>query len=137
MGCEAQLVRTRPGRLDGGASMSTTSATAVDADLDLDLDLREQYYKGEKSLEHQTIEDLVAMIHKSIERRFLKKKDLARRDAHAGDTGCVRAIFRVDDDLDKNLQHGVFVPGREYAAWIRFSNGSSDPKGSRWPDARG
>ena len=117
--------------------MSTTGATTVDADLDLDLKLGEQYYKGDKELEHKAIEDLVGFIHKSIERRFREGRGLARRDAHAGDTGCVRAIFRVDPDLDKSLRHGAFVPGREYEAWIRFSNGSSDPQGSRWPDARG
>src|SRR5215510_9766862 len=105
---------TRPGQLDGGASMSTTSATAVDADLGLDP--LEQYYKGDERLEHQAIEDLVGVIHKGIERKFSEKKGLARRDAHAGDTGCVRAFFRVDADLAKDLQHGVFVPGEEYEA---------------------
>jgi len=115
--------------------MSMTDVAMVDADLDLDLG--EQYYKGQKSLEHQAIEELVGAIHKGIERRFRTKGPPARRDAHASDSGCVQAIFRVDPDLDKSLQHGAFIPGREYAAWIRFSNGSADPKGSRWPDARG
>ena len=49
----------------------------------------------------------------------------------------MKAIFRVDPDLDPSLQHGVFVPGREYEAWIRFSNGNIDPRSRWWPDARG
>jgi hypothetical protein len=62
----------------------------------------------------------------------------ARRDAHPKAHGCVRAEFRVRDDLPAELAHGVFVPGKTYAAWIRFSNASgdvtrSDAKG----DARG
>ena len=117
--------------------MNTTGATTVDADLDLDLNLGEQYYKDDKEFEHKAIEDLVDLIHKSIERRFREGSGPAHRDAHAGDNGCVRAIFRVDPDLDRELQHGAFIPGREYEAWIRFSNGNSEVKGSRWPDARG
>jgi catalase len=49
----------------------------------------------------------------------------------------VRAIFRVDRDIDPSLQHGVFKPGKESHAWIRFSNGNSERLSERWPDARG
>jgi len=46
----------------------------------------------------------------------------------------VRATFRVEDDLPSHLAQGVFVPGKSYAAWIRFSNGNGDPNRS---DAKG
>ena len=60
------------------------------------------------------------------------------RDAHAGDNGCVEAIFRVDSDITKELRHGVFAaPGKEFNAWIRFSNGNSEALSPRLPDARG
>src|SRR5262245_63305114 len=54
--------RTRRGATTKGQAMSTTGATTVDADLDLDLKLGEQYYKGDKELEHKAIEDLVGFI---------------------------------------------------------------------------
>jgi hypothetical protein len=45
-----------------------------------------------------------------------------KRDAHPKAHGCVRAILKVDPALDAAYARGVFVPGREYQAWIRFSN---------------
>jgi hypothetical protein len=51
----------------------------------------------------------------------------ARRDAHPKAHGCVRAELRVNDDLDPELAHGLFAPGKAYRAWIRFSNGNGDP----------
>jgi len=35
----------------------------------------------------------------------------------------VSAEFRVEDILPPNLAQGIFVPGKRYPAWIRFSNG--------------
>jgi hypothetical protein len=46
----------------------------------------------------------------------------ATRDAHPKAHGCVRAIVKVDPALDHAYARGVFVPGQEYHAWIRFSN---------------
>src|SRR5262249_44797630 len=100
---EARRVRMRRGATTKGQAMKTTGATTVDADLDLDLKLGEQYYKDDKEFEHKAIEALVDLIHKSIERRFREGSGPAHRDAHAGDNGCVRAIFRVDPDLDREL----------------------------------
>ena len=37
--------------------------------------------------------------------------------------GCVQAVLRVDAQVPDELRHGVFAePGREYRAWVRFSN---------------
>ena len=44
------------------------------------------------------------------------------RDAHPKAHGCVRAVVKVDPTLDSAYAQGVFVPGLEYQAWIRFSN---------------
>ncbi|MGB6308565.1 MAG: catalase, partial [Steroidobacteraceae bacterium] len=52
----------------------------------------------------------------------------ARRDVHAKATGFLRAEFRVNDSIPKHLAKGVFVPGKVYQAYLRFSNGSGDPK---------
>lgn len=61
-----------------------------------------------------------------------------RRDAHAKATGCVRATFSVNGDIAPHFQHSVFSePGREYLAWIRFSNGDMTVQPDGKPDARG
>lgn len=60
------------------------------------------------------------------------------RDAHAKAHGCVRAQVRVRDDIPSSLRHGVFSePGREWNAWMRFSNGNAYPQFDRINDARG
>src|SRR5262249_27374040 len=51
----------------------------------------------------------------------------ARRDAHPKAHGCVKAEFHVNDTLPDYLKQGVFVPGKDYKAWIRFSNGDPNP----------
>jgi hypothetical protein len=71
-----------------------------------------------------------------IRRRYARGS--ARRDAHPKAHGCVRAELRVLDTLPPALAQGIFVPGKHYAAWMRFSNGASDPDQSdAKPDARG
>lgn len=61
-----------------------------------------------------------------------------RRDAHAKATGCVRATFSVNGDIPQHYQSSVFSdPGREYRAWIRFSNGDMQVQPDGKADARG
>jgi hypothetical protein len=45
-----------------------------------------------------------------------------RRNVHPKDHGCVKATFAVDPCLPASLHVGAFVPGKQYDAWIRFSN---------------
>jgi len=65
------------------------------------------------------------------------KYGLFRRDAHAKAHGCLTATFTVPDDLPEELRTGVFVPGRQYKAWVRFSNGNAAPQPDYDKDARG
>jgi hypothetical protein len=60
-----------------------------------------------------------------------------RRDAHAKAHGCLTATFTVREDLPDELRSGVFIPGHEYKAWIRFSNGNAEPQADGIKDARG
>ena len=61
-----------------------------------------------------------------------------RRDAHAKATGCVRATFSINGDIPQHFQSSVFSePGKEYQAWIRFSNGDMLVQPDAKPDARG
>jgi hypothetical protein len=115
----------------------TPSAPAPEGASELDRELGEQFYQGSRQIEARYTQEIIDSIKRAIDARFAAGDKPARRDAHAFDSGCVRAIFRVDDELKAELRHGIFDPGREYPAWIRFSNGNTVPK-SRWsPDARG
>jgi len=80
--------------------------------------------------EEQFAEQIAAAVSAQIERGYEKKGQRpALRDAHPKSHGCVEAEFRVNDDVRPELAQGVFVPGKSYRAWIRFSNGSPDHKG--------
>ena len=104
---------------------------------DLDTALGERYYEGSQASEEKYINEIVESIASAINLHFKQGRRPARRDAHAYDNGCVRAIFRVDADLPDHLRQGVFVPGSQYKAWIRFSNGNSEARPAWFFDARG
>jgi hypothetical protein len=104
---------------------------------DLDTALGERYYEGNQASEEKYIIEIVESIARAIKLNFRQGGPPARRDAHAYDNGCVRAIFSVDTDLPDHLRQGVFVPGSQYKAWIRFSNGNSEPRPAWFFDARG
>jgi len=107
------------------------------AEDDIDTELGEEYYKADKALEEKLTQEIIDIIDHFVTRRFEEGRRPALRDAHASESGCARAIFRVDSDLDPALRHGIFQPGQEYQAWIRFSNGNSEVLSGRVPDARG
>jgi catalase len=75
---------------------------------------------------------LSLVIDDTIRRKY--RPGTARRDAHPKGHGCVRAEFRVDENLDPRFAKGVFIPGKAYQAWVRFSNGNPD---ANKPDADG
>lgn len=117
--------------------MDPTPNDALDDD-GIDTALGEQYYMKEKQSEQRFEEEITEIIRQFVVRRFQEGRHPALRDAHARDNGCVKAVFRVDSDIADELRHGVFaIPGKEYDAWIRFSNGNSELLSPRLPDARG
>jgi hypothetical protein len=85
-----------------------------------DQGLGEELYPNEKGLADQ----IADAIEKAIRAQY--QAGHARRDAHPKAHGIVRAEFRINDTIPRNLAKGVFVPGKTYQAWIRFSNGSQD-----------
>jgi catalase len=60
-----------------------------------------------------------------------------RRDVHAKTYGCVKATFRVLDDLDPKYRQGIFADSGRYDAWIRYSSGSTLVQSDGVRDARG
>jgi catalase len=68
------------------------------------------------------------------------KTSYVTRGAHAKAHACLHAYFDVNNNIETRLQHGIFArPGRQYQAWIRFSNGHFDLSVSQdqKSDARG
>lgn len=53
--------------------------------------------------------------------RARARRDLRAHKAREPESLLLRATFVVRTDLPAELQHGVFVPGGRYAAWLRVS----------------
>jgi len=87
----------------------------------VDADLGEKLYENEPD----NAKKIANVIETSIRRKYKGKE--ARRDAHPKAHGCVRALFHVEEGLTSDLKKGLFVPGKDYPAIIRFSNGNEDP----------
>src|SRR5689334_18147736 len=85
--------------------------------------------------EEDLIREIVTLSKGMISRAY--KPLEARRDAHMKAHGCVIAQFKVESDLPAEMQHGVFIPGNEYQAFIRFSNAPPDSKRDRSWQVRG
>jgi hypothetical protein len=96
----------------------------------LDSDLGEVLHENEIEIAQQMAESIAT----TVRQRYAEQGPPARRDAHPKAHGIVSAEFRVEDILPPNLAQGVFVPGKRYPAWIRFSNGDADAHRS---DAKG
>ena len=61
----------------------------------------------------------------------------AMRDQHAKAHGVLTARFVVPDDIAPEFALGVFRPGAQYDAVVRFSNAQGVPQSDRRPDGRG
>jgi hypothetical protein len=85
--------------------------------------------------ERTAVQTIVASIEAQV--RKAAQTAPARRDAHPKAHGCVRAEFRVLDNLPVALRVGIFEQPRSYQALIRFSNGSGTPQDDKVGDGRG
>jgi hypothetical protein len=85
--------------------------------------------------EGRDIDAMIEMITRRLKRDYAPGHIL--RQFHAKMHGCVEATFTVDSGISTQLQGGVFVPGKTYSAWIRFSNGNSTVVDDRKRDLRG
>jgi len=97
---------------------------------EIDAELGEVLQDNEEGLTEQ----IGAVLSEDVRRKFKSHGSPAMRDQHPRAHGCVQAEFRIEDRLPPQLaqvlvpgSQGVFVPGMSYPAWIRFSNGKSDP----------
>ena len=96
----------------------------------LDTDLNEALHEDEVAMAAKIAESIAV----NVRAQHAKDGPPARRDAHPRAHGLVHATLEVEAKLPPELAQGVFVPGKHYPAWVRFSNGDTDPQRS---DAKG
>lgn len=120
--------------LDSRVAVESGDGVDRATSVEIDADLGESRWPGEAA----AAESIASLIQASLEKTYPPGKRPVRRDAHPKAHGCVRSTFAVNAELPENLAQGTFVPGHTYDAWIRFSNGASDPaRADAKGDARG
>ncbi|WP_435608090.1 catalase family protein [Pseudomonas knackmussii] len=93
---------------------------------------QEEIPPGEAEQTQAIIEDAIRVVEQH------RENTRVLRDAHAKAHGCVKAEVTVDPHIPADLQKGVFAqPGKEWNAWVRFSNGNAYPQQDSEKDARG
>ena len=76
--------------------------------------------------EQNEIEQLVDITEKLLDKRYNSQNNTALRGVHPKSHGCVKAKFKIFEDIATKYQVGLFaIPGKEYQALIRFSNATS------------
>jgi hypothetical protein len=97
-----------------------------------DESLGERHFKDEEKIAFETADTIEKDLRKQYQTGTIK------RDVHAKLTGLVKAEFSVHENIPVRFAHGVFVPGKTYQVYIRYSNGSALPvRSDKKPDGRG
>ncbi len=97
-----------------------------------DESLGEKHFRDEEKIAFETADT----IERDLRKQY--RTGTVKRDVHAKLTGLVKAEFRVNENIPALLAQGVFVPGKIYQAYIRYSNGSALPvRSDKKPDGRG
>lgn len=71
------------------------------------------------------------------EKMIRENPTVMQRDAHPKQHGLVKASFKIVTDLPPELSCGVFKAGKEYQAWVRFSNQNAPAQPDSVKDIRG
>ncbi|SDX15537.1 Catalase [Nitrosomonas communis] len=103
-------------------SAHSGSEPTLASDIEYDIELGESPWPGEEA----ATQAIRKNIEQAIKSRYMDNLP-ALRHVHTKAHGCVLADFQVNKALRDEHQRGIFHPGARYKAWIRFSNGSSDP----------
>ena len=89
---------------------------------------KEIFRHDEPEQTRRSVEDFIKVIEEN-------KTSYVARGAHSKGHACVKAYFNINNDIQPDLQQGVFkYPGNRYKSWIRFSNGRSSMKNNHDAD---
>ncbi len=104
-----------------------------------ELDSNPPFFSEHESEDEKIVAYLIAdEVMYTVDRNYDEDRNVASRDAHPKEHGCVRAEFHMYQHLDPNLAKGVFAKGQAYDTLIRFSNSSENQNGNDHEnDARG
>ena len=77
--------------------------------------------------EQDEIKQLTDITEQLLDKRYTSQNKNILRGVHPKSHGCVKATFKINEDIATKYQVGLFaIPGKEYQALIRFSNATSN-----------
>ena len=120
------------------AGLSVVAITALLWGVDRFSDKTPEELKGASDPQQAAIDVIIKYIISDLAGIYKDNSKTVQRDAHAKAHGCLKATFKVADNLPENLKVGLFAnAGSEHKAWVRFSNGAFTPRPDRSFDGRG
>ena len=76
--------------------------------------------------ENEQVDEITDITVKLLDKRYTNKGKPILRGVHPKSHGCVKANFKINDDIDESLRVGLFAePGKQFDAFIRFSNAAA------------
>lgn len=76
--------------------------------------------------ENQQIDEITDLTVKLLDKRYSEKGRPVLRGVHPKSHGCVKATFKINENIDTDLRVGLFEnPGQEFQAIVRFSNAAA------------
>ena len=76
--------------------------------------------------ENEEINEIVNLTVKLLDERYTKSGKPILRGVQPKSHGCVKATFKINDNIEEDLQVGLFAnPGQEFRAIVRFSNAAA------------
>ncbi len=91
--------------------------------------------KDKKMTEQEMIDDMQLILQTKMEKDYEAGK--IKRDAHPKCLGLLTAEFKIGENIPKDLQVGIFQPGKTYHSLIRISNASGSVQSDKEKDFRG
>lgn len=76
--------------------------------------------------ENQQIDEITELTVKLLDKRYTESGARVLRGVHPKSHGCVKATFKINENIDEDLRVGLFAkPGQEFQAIVRFSNAAA------------
>ena len=81
--------------------------------------------KSQIKAEKKDVKQIAEITVDLLDKRYTDKNEKVLRGVHPKSHGCVKATFKINDDIPETYRVGLFTtPGKAYSAIIRFSNAS-------------
>jgi hypothetical protein len=116
-----------------GASLKEKNTKAGAGWITEPLKLNKEYVSADEPERHRTYGEII----RKYQNMRKEKNHGVMRGFHAKQLGCARGVFEIEKDIAKELQAGIFIPGKKYDILARYSGGLGLVSADSVPDVKG